>query len=50
MERKAILPPNQTGFKRRMDTTDNIYLLNYLINRQINEKEERSTGINVCEL
>lgn len=35
VERKAILPLNQTGFRREMDTMDNIYVLNYLINRQV---------------
>lgn len=35
VERKVILPLNRTGFRRGMDTMDNIYLLNYLINRQV---------------
>lgn len=30
--KKGLLPPNQTGF-RKMGTIDNIYTLNYLINR-----------------
>lgn len=33
-----MLPPSQTGFRRGIGTTDNIYVLNYLINRQVNGK------------
>ncbi|XP_024867350.1 uncharacterized protein LOC112451550, partial [Temnothorax curvispinosus] len=39
VEEKDLLPPSQTGFKRGVGTTDNIYVLNYLINRQVNEKK-----------
>jgi len=35
MERKGIIPPNQTGFRKGMGTVDNIYVLNYLVNRQL---------------
>ena len=35
VEEKGLLPANQTGFRRGMGTTDNIYVLNYLVNRQI---------------
>jgi len=35
VEEKNILPDNQTGFKKGIGTTDNIYTLNYLINRQL---------------
>jgi len=30
MEGKGLIPPNQTGIKRRMGTTDSIYVLNYI--------------------
>ncbi|XP_029054555.2 eukaryotic translation initiation factor 3 subunit A-like [Osmia bicornis bicornis] len=36
---KGMIPANQTGFRRGMGTTDNIYVLNYLVNKQI--KRER---------
>ncbi|XP_071577718.1 uncharacterized protein [Temnothorax nylanderi] len=39
VEEKGLLPPNQTGFRKGVGTTDNIYVLNYLINRQVNRKK-----------
>lgn len=39
IEKKDLLPPNQTGFRKGMGTIDNIYTLNYLINRQVNRKK-----------
>jgi len=39
VEEKRLIPPNQTGFRKRMGTIDNIYILNYLINRQTGRKE-----------
>lgn len=41
MEGKEILPPDQTGCKRGMGTLDNINVLNYLINRQV----EKGRGV-----
>lgn len=38
--KKGVLPPNQTGFKKEVGTIDNVYMLNYLINRQIERKEK----------
>lgn len=38
VEREEIIPPNQMGFRRGMGTIDNIYILNYIINRQIEKK------------
>lgn len=37
-EDKGIIPQNQTGFRKGMGTMDNIYTLNFLINRQIERK------------
>lgn len=33
-----MIPPNQTGFRKGMGTIDNIYVLNYLINKRISRK------------
>jgi len=39
VEEKGIIPQNKTGFKRGMGTID-IYVLNYVINRQLGKKKE----------
>lgn len=41
VERKKLLPLSQTGFRRGMGCIDNIYVLNYLINRQMNRRGRR---------
>lgn len=33
IEKKGVLPPNQTGFRKRVEMINNVYVLNYLINR-----------------
>jgi len=38
LEGKGIVPQNQTGFRRRMKILDNIYAINYLINKQLEKK------------
>lgn len=38
MEGKGLIPENQTGFKKEKGTIDNIYVLYYLVNRNINIK------------
>jgi len=38
IEGKGIVPQNQTGFKRGMGTVDNIYVINYLFNKQLGRK------------
>ncbi|XP_071572942.1 uncharacterized protein [Temnothorax nylanderi] len=38
LEGKGIVPQNQTGFRRGMGTIDNIYVLNYLVNRKLEKK------------
>jgi len=35
VENKEIVPQNQVGFRKAMGTMDNIYVINYLINRQL---------------
>ncbi|KMQ90728.1 axoneme-associated protein [Lasius niger] len=39
VEGKGLLPPSQTGFRKGLGTIDNVYVLNYLINRQVNRKK-----------
>jgi len=39
IERKGIVPQNQTGFKREMGTLDNIFAINYSINSNWKGKE-----------
>jgi len=34
-ESKRIIPHNQTGFRKKMETIDNVYVFNYLINKQL---------------
>lgn len=41
MEKKGVLPPNQTGFRREVGTIDNIYVLNYIINKQLERRGGR---------
>jgi len=45
IEEKGLIPPNQTGFKRGMGTMDNIFVLNHLINRQIEKKGGKMVAI-----
>jgi len=37
---KRLIPPNQAGFRKGMGTLDNIYVLNFLINRQVRKKKK----------
>lgn len=38
IEGKGMTPHNQIGFRKGMGTVDNIYMLNFLINRQLGKK------------
>lgn len=38
VEGKRLIPLNQAGFRKEMGTMDNVYILNYLIGRQIARK------------
>ncbi|XP_018375576.1 PREDICTED: uncharacterized protein LOC108769213 [Trachymyrmex cornetzi] len=33
IEGKGMIPPNQTGFRKGLGTLDNIYVINYLVDR-----------------
>lgn len=43
VEAKNIIPDNQTGFRKGMGTIDQIYALNYLINRQLVKEKGKMT-------
>jgi len=39
-EEKKVISQNQTGFRKGMRTTNNIYVVNYLINRQLGKRKK----------
>ena len=39
MDRKEALPWNQLGFRKGMGTIDGVYILNYLVNRQLSKEK-----------
>ncbi|KAL6417577.1 hypothetical protein ACFW04_012648 [Cataglyphis niger] len=39
VEEKGLVPQNQTGFRKELGTMDNIFILNYLMNRQLSKKK-----------
>ena len=39
VEEKESTPHNQTGFRKGMGTVDNIFVLNYLVNRNLSQKK-----------
>lgn len=41
VKEKNLVPQNQTGFRKDMGAIDNVYALNYLINRQLSKEKER---------
>lgn len=45
VEKKGMIPPNQTGFRREMGTIDNIYVLNYLLHKRIERKGGKLVAI-----
>ncbi|XP_018368335.1 PREDICTED: uncharacterized protein LOC108764551 [Trachymyrmex cornetzi] len=45
VERKRLIPPNQTGFRKGMGTLDNVFVLNYLINKQVRKKERKLVAL-----
>lgn len=38
IEEKRIIPENQTGFRKGMGTMDNIYVINYMVNKYLEKK------------
>lgn len=49
MEEKEIVPESQAGFREERGTVDNLYVLNYVVERQIGEREESSGGVHRSE-
>ena len=45
VEGKGLMPPSQTGFRRGVRCIDNIYVLNYLANRQVVRKGRRLVAL-----
>ncbi|KAL6417839.1 hypothetical protein ACFW04_014331 [Cataglyphis niger] len=45
MEKKALMPQNQTGFRKELRTMDNIFVLNYLVNRQLSKKKRKLVAL-----
>ncbi|XP_011881271.1 PREDICTED: uncharacterized protein LOC105569421 [Vollenhovia emeryi] len=45
IEEKGILSPTQTGFRKGMGTIDSIYVMNYLISRQIKKKGRKLVAL-----
>ena len=41
MERKKIVSKGQTGFRKKLETIDNIYTLNYIIYKYTRVKEKK---------
>lgn len=39
VEGKRVTPGNQTDFRKGLETIDNIYVINYLVNRQLGKKK-----------
>lgn len=39
IEGKGCILPNQAGFRRGMGAIDNVYTLNYLVNRQLGRRD-----------
>lgn len=40
-----MIPQNQMRFRKGMGTIDNIYVLNYVVNRQLRRKEGRMVAM-----
>lgn len=43
-EEKRIIPQNEIGFRKGMGIIDNIYVINYLINKQL-EKGKKAVAL-----
>lgn len=38
VEKEGLIPTNQAEFRKGMGTLDNVYILNYLVNRQVGKE------------
>jgi len=45
IEGKSLISANQMSFRREMGTMDNVYVLNYMINKQIGKKEGKLVAV-----
>lgn len=45
VEEKKIIPENQTGFRKGKGIIDNIYVLNYLVQKQINKEKRKLVSL-----
>lgn len=45
VEGKGMIPRNQTGFRKKVGTVDNIYVLNYLIGREVRKEKGKMIGV-----
>lgn len=43
VESRRILHPSQTSFRKRMGTIDQIYVINYLINKRVVKRKGKLT-------
>lgn len=44
MEEKGLIPENQTGFRKKGETMDNVYV-NYLVNKNISRRGEKLVAL-----
>ncbi|KAL6423125.1 hypothetical protein ACFW04_010551 [Cataglyphis niger] len=45
VQKKGLVPQNQTGFRKGLGTMDNIFVLNYLVNRQLSKKKGKLVAV-----
>jgi len=45
VERKGLLSTSQTRFGKGMEAIDNVYVLNYLMNRQLGKEKRRMVAM-----
>jgi len=45
VEEKGVVPRNQAGFRKGLGAIDNIYVLNYLVNRQLGRRRGGLTAL-----
>ena len=45
VEGKGMKPPNQAGFRKGLGTIDNVYVLNYIVNRQVRKEKGKVVAL-----